>query len=864
MAFPCLLRSRRRSVASHPGVAPAATLLVALLTCQAAHAQQLRHDVPGNWSHSEHGSVISPRFGDPLLAGYKIHFLIGAPLDGSNGAAAGKVTLAGPPIFGTGGLTVVRTHTGSTAGARFGRAVVFVGDIDGDQCSDYAIGAPGIRRVFVHSGASGALLRTLYGPTGGGFDAFGHSLAAFDAVQGDGQRDLAVGAPFASEDTGAVYVYSLSTGSLRGSRNGETVGGRFGWSMDAPAFRGPPSTFPVDAKREKVLIGAPRAGTNERGRAYLVEGDGTLWSKSNGSQDFGHFGEAVCANDDRFYIGAPDAFGLGRVLVYSAGGPGQLGSMLYLADKYGAQAGERFGALIVAWRHTTFLDNNDRIAVGSPGYDVSQGSSGPPLTDAGCLRVFGPDPGVGGASWSFATANTWTGTAAGAWFGSAACGDVPLTSSSTAANYGVVGAPHDAPGGFPNSGSVRRVVGTSGQLVGTAVGGETGAAVAGIGDIDGDGRADFAIGSPDEIQGNPRAVGVVRLHSGATGAVLRTLALSSAGTTDGGASSVGRFGAAIAGIGDVNGDGTPDVLVGAPKLPVLVERTGMACVFSGATGKWLYWAQLPTTPFFGEFGTTVAGGLDIDGDARPDFAIRTVDTTDWMGSPSYGAVHLFSGATGMFLRSIQATSPDQLGAAMAFLPDIDGDGRAELALGAPHANSFAGVVRVVSGASGVELFSLSLPGSVAFGRSLAVGDVSGDGVADILVGASMSGSGLVAAFSGASGSLLYMVPGTTAGDMLGMQIAWLGDLDGDNRGDFAATAQGGYPANGGAVRVFSGATGAMIHQVQGTGAGVVFGASLANAGDVDGDGLAEWIAGAPMAPGSGTVKRGMARVYSSR
>ena len=862
MAFLSLVRSRRRSSASHPGVAPASALLVALLTCHAAHAQQLRHDVPGSWAHSEHGSVISPRFGDPLLAGYKIHFLIGAPLDGTNGAAAGKVTLAGPPIFGTGGLTVARTHTGSDAGARFGSAVVFVGDIDGDQCSDYAIGAPGMRRVFVHSGASGVLLRTLSGPVDGGFDAFGHSLAAFDAVQGDGQRDLAVGAPFASDDTGAVYVYSLSTGSLRGSRSGETVGGRFGWSMDAPAFRGPPSTSPVDAKREKVLIGAPRAGSNESGRAYLVEGDGALWSKSYGSQDFGHFGEAVCANDDRFYIGAPDASGMGRVLVYSAGGPSQLGFMLYLAQKYGVQAGERFGAHIATWRHTPFLDNNDRIAVGSPGYDVSQGSSGPPLTDAGCLRVFGPDPGASGSGWNFATANTWTGTAAGALFGSAACGDVPLTSSSTAANYGVVGAPHDAPGGFPNSGSVRRVVGASGQLVGTAVGGETGAAVAGIGDIDGDGRADFAIGSPTEIQGNPRAVGVVRLHSGATGAVLRTLALSS-GTTVGGVSSVGRFGAAIAGIGDVNGDGTPDVLVGAPKLPLGFGSLGRAGVFSGATGKALYWPQLTTLVYHGEFGTTVAGGLDIDGDARPDIAIRTVDTTDWTGNPSYGAVHLFSGATGMFLRSIQATSPEQLGAAMAFLPDIDGDGRAELALGAPAANSLAGVVRVVSGATGVELFSLSIPGSVAFGRSLAVGDVSGDGVADILVGASMSGSGLVAAFTGASGSPLYTVPGTTAGDMLGMQIAWLGDLDGDNRGDFAATAQGGYPANGGAVRVFSGATGTMIHQVQGSGAGVVFGASLANAGDVDGDGFAEWIAGAPMAPGSGAAKRGIARVYSS-
>ena len=92
------------------------------------------------------------------------------------------------------------------------------------------------------------------------------------------------------------------------------------------------------------------------------------------------------------------------------------------------------------------------------------------------------------------------------------------------------------------------VSGATGRILYSVPGDQAwfGHAVSGVGDIDGDGSWDFAVADPE--------AGTASLYSGADGALLRELHGDEAGD---------RFGEAVAGAGDVNGDGVPDVVVGS-------------------------------------------------------------------------------------------------------------------------------------------------------------------------------------------------------------------------------------------------------------------------------------------------------------
>lgn len=371
------------------------------------------------------------------------------------------------------------------------------------------------------------------------------------------------------------------------------------------------------------------------------------------------------------------------------------------------------------------------------------------------------------------------------------------------------------------------------------------------GDVDGDGVADWAVRSHRDVI----------VYSGLTAApILTHLGL------------VGEeLGTDMETVGDVDLDGFPDLLVGAPEHAIqwtfTPEPSGAAYLLRGGGGTPIQ-THLAAGP--GErYGENVAALGDVNLDGLPDYAIGAQYAIAGASSgTNEGRVEIRSGLLGILLHTITGTTiGGNLGAGIASIGDLDQDGSPEFAIGAPRdvdaQGNRVGVVRVHSGLA--YFLQATLFGAApesGFGSAVAgAGDLDGDGAPDLIVGAPREGAfrGAVRVYSGAGGGVLHDLHGETPKNFFGIHVTGLGDADGDGRDDFLAASTVSFPPQVPAyAHVVSGAHGLPIRRFVGVDPYDLVGRGSAGVGDVDGDGLADLLLGRARAPlfggGSGSVE----------
>lgn len=323
------------------------------------------------------------------------------------------------------------------------------------------------------------------------------------------------------------------------------------------------------------------------------------------------------------------------------------------------------------------------------------------------------------------------------------------------------------------------------------------------------------------------------------------------------------FGRVVAGGGDCDGDGVPDLLIGATGDDNTFADAGSVRLVSGKDGA--VKRVIDGERAFHQIGDSAAIVGDVDNDGFADFGIG-----DWEfgtdGISSFGRVRVYSGRTGAVLRVFTGpvSTSTILPGSVAAAGDVDADGRADVLAGWPNAVTIfmdEGMVQVFSGATGNVVHTLpGIYSHATFGRRLdGVGDLNHDGHDDFAAGETPAiGSAIVRVYSGKDAASLQVLTGVFGIDEFRGGFAATGDVDLDGVGDLSV--HGNVWPQPDYVRVYSGATWLPLFEVQGSVAGDGFGSALDAGGDWNADGRGDLLIGVPgyTAPNS----QGQVRVYS--
>ena len=708
----------------------------------------------------------------------------------------------------------------------FGKAVATAGDVNKDGYADIIVGAPSHNgglavegRVFVWHGGSGGIptgVAHWYAESNQYTGELGTSVGTAGDIDGDGYADVIVGASgysAPSDNEGAAFVWYGSENGVNNDVNGHP--GNAPWMVDS------------DQANARLGVSVGMAGD--------VNGDG--------------YTDVI--------VGAH---------LYNSGHVDEGAAWLYLGSSSGLET---------SWDNMDEGNQTDAwfgYRVGTAG-DVNGDGFADVIVGA---PLFTSDADEAGRAWvwhgspdGISPSNDWNagGSSEQAWFGSsvATAGDVNGDGYSDV----IVGAPGD----FSKAGTAYVYHGAPSSLSETALWtklsnmgqAQFGWSVGTAGDVNGDGYADVIVGSP-RWDGGKVLEGAAWIYRGKEGG------LTSAPDWYERSDKAGaQFGWSVGTAGDVNGDGYSDVIVGAPTWTNGQTEEGKAFVYEGSVG------GLPPAPAWSkesdnvdaQFGYSVGTAGDVNGDGLSDVIV---------GSPFYkddGKAWVYLGAEAG-LRSAPHWHHDcdqsgsEFGYSVGTAGDVNRDGYSDIVVGARMYNgglanegkawvyhgSHAGLTRGPAWQKEGNKFNAQFGASVG-----TAGDTDGDGYSDVIVGApsydnGQIGEGMAFVYEGGTTGLstapLWSQDGDQGSAQYGYSVGTAGDVNGDGYADIIVGARlwnSGGTSNGGGAWVYHGSsTGPhATHDwhAANSQASAHFGQSAGSAGDLNGDGYADVIVGAP-------------------
>ena len=403
-------------------------------------------------------------------------------------------------------------------------------------------------------------------------------------------------------------------------------------------------------------------------------------------------------------------------------------------------------------------------------------------------------------------------------------------------------------------------------------GSSTGVSVAGAGDVDGDGFADLLVGASNYGTGG----GALLFLGSATGFG------SNPAVTLVGTQPQASTGSSVASAGDVNGDGLGDVLVGSPnyEAPLTGLLAGRVQLFLGTgaavplstTADWTAYGEAPGD----RLGVAVAGLGDVDGDGYADIAAGA-PAADVGNLASVGRVFVWRTPGGSPVLTPETydglLALDSWGDELAGVGDVNGDGYADMGVGAPGGGRVGVYLGGPTGLEAQPSFEFQDADDSGAGPIAAAGDVDGDGIGDVIVGAAFAfagdeGSATIyrGARTGPSPTVGDAITGSALGINLGVDVAGVGDVNADGYDDVLVGAHNwsnGEAGEGAAFLYLGTATGIDPTSPSWSAESDVvlanFGERLSGAGDVNGDGFADWLVGAP--DWSSATVGGAGRIY---
>lgn len=757
--------------------------------------------------------------------------------------------------------------------AYFGISVSTAGDVNCDGYSDVIVGAymydngqANEGRAFVfHGSASGLSATANWTAESNQADAhFGYSVSNAGDITGDGYSDVLVSSP--QEDNGETdegrvrLYYGSSTGlntTAAWAGQSNIAGSEYGTSVS--------SAGDVNADGYgDIIIGARYygSGQTEEGRAYVYHGS----SKGLPIPASPNWTEELDITNANFGYSVSDAGdvngdGYGDVIIAA---PGTALAYVYNGSSSGLGSSAAWtgtGTSEVSSAGDANGDGFGDVVTASAAYDNGQ-------TDEGAGFVFF------GSSSGLSTTADWIGESnqTYAYLGScSSAGDVNgdgfsdiILGSSAYSNgqtsegraflyYGSGSGLSSAPGTIRESNQAGAKFGTS---------------VSSAGDVNGDGYADILVGAPYYDNGQADEGAAFVYHGSYSGP-------SAVPDWSGESNSAGAlFGSSAGSAGDINGDGYGDIIVGAPKYTDLLDEAGAVFAYYGSS------AGLSLTPDwtaesdqgYSLFGCSVASAGDVNNDGRHDVIVGS--RYYFLGEIAEGAAFVYHGsAAGLSLIPNWTGQSDQEDASFGFsvssAGDVNLDGYDDIIVGAPlydNGNTDEGAAFVYLGSSSGVQNSHYWRGECNqdgawYGYSVAsTGTINRDACPEIIIGAprytySLSEAGrvdihtLYTLYPPPDQSPEQTIAGDQAGAWAGYSVAGAGDVNCDGFTDLAFGAP--YYSNGQATEgrvyiYYSSASGWFdsYSALESDQTGALLGTSVASAGDVNGDGIGDVVAGA--------------------